>query len=402
MDIVNWLFVDMNSYFASVEQQEQPALRGRPIAVVPVAVASGCCIAASYEAKAFGVRTGMRVAEAQALCPSLHLVLARPPLYVHYHHKIVEAIDSCVPVASILSIDEMICQLTGSQRNTQNAFALASTIKQAIAERVGAHVRASIGLAPNRFLAKLASDMKKPDGLILIKPDDLPEALFSLKLQDLPGIGRRMERHLNREGVRTVQELCSLNPREMRLIWGGVTGERFWRSLRGEDLEERLTVRRSISHSHVLEPALRTQSGAFRIAQKLTCKLGVRLRKMGYRASHMTLAVQHANGSSTESKTKLDEVQDTPTLLKTLRVLWERIPARSPVWVGVTLDSLVPEERHTPSFLNDARQERLSFVMDKLNDAYGKNTAYFASLAAFKNKAPTRIGFTRVPDASEM
>src|SRR5436309_2030075 len=107
---VKWLFLDLNAYFASVEQQVTPALRGQPVAVVPTMAETTCCIAASYEAKTFGIKTGTLVAEAKNLCPGIHLVEARHALYVRYHHAIVAAVDSCIPVESIVSIDEMACR----------------------------------------------------------------------------------------------------------------------------------------------------------------------------------------------------------------------------------------------------------------------------------------------------
>ena len=399
---VRWLFLDLNSYFASVEQQETPSLRGRPVAVTPTLADSGCCIAASYEAKAFSVRTGMRVAEARTLCPGLQIVESRPALYVRYHHRIFEAVDSCVPVEATLSIDEMACRLTGSQEEPSKAVLLAGLIKKTIAERAGPCLKSSIGIAPNRFLAKLASDVKKPDGLTVLTTGDLPDALLSLPLQGLPGIGPRMDARLRREGIRSFQNLWDLDSRNLKRIWGGVNGERFWRLLRGEDLEERPVRRRSISHSHVLEPALRTREGGFRIAQKLASKLGVRLRKMGYHAGGLSVAVQFVNGPGAEARAPLDEIRDTPTLLKTFKDLWEGLPSRSPLWVGVTLYSLIPEERTTPSLFDDGRKDAMSFLIDKLNDTYGHDTAYFASLHHVKNKAPTRIPFTRVPEDWEM
>ena len=113
---LNWLFVDMNSYFASVEQDTRPELRGRPVAIVPMMADTTCCLAASYEAKAFGVKTGTIVADAKRLCPGLVLVEARHELYVQYHHRIVEAVESCLPVTAVLSVDEMACRLMGRER----------------------------------------------------------------------------------------------------------------------------------------------------------------------------------------------------------------------------------------------------------------------------------------------
>src|SRR5882762_9763212 len=200
-DTVNCLFLDLNAYFASVEQQVTPALRGKPVVVIPMRTDNTCCIAASYEAKAFGIKTGTRVGDAKKMCPGLLLVEATHSLYVRYHHAIVEAVSSCVPVAAVHSIDEMICQLTGSQREVTNAVALAQKIKQTLAARVGDYLLCSIGLGPNHFLSKVASDMQKPNGLTVLRPGDLPQSLYKLELTDLPGIGPRMEARLHRKRI---------------------------------------------------------------------------------------------------------------------------------------------------------------------------------------------------------
>src|SRR5436305_509412 len=206
-ELVNWLFVDMNSYFASVEQQEQPQLRGKPTAVVTVDVDSTCCIAASYEAKAFGVSTGTQLSEAKKRCPGLQVVEARHDLYVKYHNRIKEAVESCLHVSKIVSVDEMECELLGPERQPQTALALARKVKQAIRDSVGECLRCSVGLAPNRLLAKMASNMKKPDGLVLITRDQLPDVLFSFKLRDIPGVGERMEIRLPKQGIVNMKQL---------------------------------------------------------------------------------------------------------------------------------------------------------------------------------------------------
>ena len=166
-----WLFVDMNAYFASVEQQVCPELRGRPTAVVPVMADSTCCIAVSYEAKKCGIKTGTKVLAARRLCPDLQLVESRPALYVKYHKEIIEAVNTVLPVEQVHSIDEMSCKLIGRERNPDYAVLLAKDIKQAIKERVGKYLLCSIGIAPNRFLSKVASNMEKPNGMTLITED---------------------------------------------------------------------------------------------------------------------------------------------------------------------------------------------------------------------------------------
>ena len=120
--LLNWLFVDLNSYFASVEQQVRPELRGRPVGVVPMMADTTCCIAASYEAKAFGVRTGTIVADARRMCPEIVFVEGRHEIYTEYHHRIVEAVESCVPVTAVCSIDEMACRLIGRERHLRGGL----------------------------------------------------------------------------------------------------------------------------------------------------------------------------------------------------------------------------------------------------------------------------------------
>src|ERR1700694_1235267 len=180
-ELVHWLFVDMNSYFASVEQEVQPRLRGKPTVVVTVDVDSTVCIAASYEAKGFGVSTGTKLGLAREKCPHLEIVVARHEIYVDYHNRIREAIESCLHVSKVVSVDEMECRLMGRECRPNNAVALAKKVKQAIRDKAGPTLRCSIGLAPNRFLAKTASNMQKPDGLFAITEKQLPHILFSLK-----------------------------------------------------------------------------------------------------------------------------------------------------------------------------------------------------------------------------
>ena len=149
------LLVDFNSYFASVEQQAEPRFRGRPIGVVPMLADTTVCIAASVEAKTFGVKTGTKLAEARKLCPEIEFVIARHELYIDYHHRAVGVVDSVVPVRAVLSIDEMDCELTGRFRDRDRALDLARKAKAAISSQVGECLRTSIGIGPNTFIAAI-------------------------------------------------------------------------------------------------------------------------------------------------------------------------------------------------------------------------------------------------------
>src|ERR1700742_512383 len=169
------------------------------------------------------------------------------------HNKIVDAVESCIPVASVMSIDEMACNLMGREQPLVAALDLAKRVKETIRNEVGSTLRCSVGLAPNRYLAKIASDMEKPDGLVALTQDILEPALKGLVLRDLPGVGARMERHLHQRGIRTMEQLLALDREHMSDVWGGVGGEKLWYWLRGEDFNDaKLEHQKSMSHSHML------------------------------------------------------------------------------------------------------------------------------------------------------
>jgi len=418
---MNWLFVDLNSYFASVEQQARPELRGRPVGVVPMMADTTCCIAASYEAKACGVRTGTIVADAKRMCPEIVLVEGRHELYTEYHHRIVEVVESCVPVTAVCSIDEMACRLVGRERALRTALDLGLRVKKAIRERVGESLRSSVGLATNRYLAKIASDMEKPDGLVALPLDILPEALHQLTLRDLPGIGARTEKHLNEKGIRTMDDLLALDCEQARDISGSVWGQRLWHWLRGEDFEmAEHEHQKSISHSHVLAPEMRTAESAWGVAHKLLHKAAMRLRTAGLWAGNIGLAIGFAVPRSENtpvsrfgvpargwrSELKLSECQDNQTLIAALRRLWESRPTGSqydhPYFIGVQLNNLVPDRLHTLALFDGLEEEqsrtRLLATMDQLNDKYGMSTLAPAAMLTAYKAAPTRIAFNSIPD----
>src|SRR5580692_10188886 len=362
---LNWLFVDLNSYFASCEQEARPELRGRPIGVAPMMADTTCCIAASYEAKAFGVRTGTIVADARRMCPGIVLVEGRHELYVEYHHKVVEAVESCLPVTAVCSIDEMACRLMGRERPLLAALELGRRVKERIRDRAGEALRSSVGLATNRFLAKLASDMEKPDGLVALPLDILPEALARLTLRDLPGIGVKTEKRLNERGITTMSQLLALDCEQAGQLWGSVWGERLWHWLRGQDFEmSEADHLKSISHSHVLAPEMRTAEKAWAVAHKLLHKAAMRLRAGGLWVSSIGLAVGFAipRGEKTpvsrfgvptrgwHDEIRLSECQDNQTLIGALSRLWAKRPAGEgydqPYFIGVQLDGLVPDRLH--------------------------------------------------------
>ena len=218
------LFVDMNSFFASCEQQVNFWLRGRPVGVCVYTGKQGCVIAPSIEAKIRGVKTGMRLDEAMALCPELVPVETHPSRYREFHVKIINVLkkfsDDVVPK----SIDEAVVDLTNYQLVYKDMYKVAHDIKRAIRQDVGDYMRCSIGIAPNVFLAKLASDVQKPDGLTVITPDTIDDVLRSLRLTDLPGIGQGMAARLEAGGIHTPLALRYASPDHLRAVCQSIIG----------------------------------------------------------------------------------------------------------------------------------------------------------------------------------
>jgi DNA polymerase-4 len=394
------LIVDFNSFFASVEQQMRPELRGRPVAVAPVKAETTSAIAASYEAKAFGVKTGTRIAEARRMCPGLIVVQARPPLYVEKHEELVEIIDSCMHVEKTWSIDEMECDLTGVWREREKAVELAHKIKRTIAEQAGDYLRCSIGIAPNHLLAKLASDLQKPDGLVVIEEHELPQRLYGLKLQDFSGISHAMEARLRAHGIATVEQMCAATKEELRAAWESVTGEWMWRALRGENVRWLHGENRTMGHSHVLSPAQRNDADARAVLHRLLQKAAMRLRNIQHFATGLAVSVKYVNRPRWRESMSFQESQDTLQLLHTLNQLWERRPTHggAPLLVGVSLFGLTPEQSVTRSLFADEKRQKLNSALDALNAGLGKNTVYFAGAHTALDAAPMRIAFNRIPD----
>ncbi|MFH1499660.1 MAG: DNA polymerase, partial [Verrucomicrobiota bacterium] len=413
------LFIDLNGFFASCEQQERPELRGRAVAVAPLAAESTCCIAASAEAKRHGIKTGTRVADARKLCPGLVVLAARPEIYIRYHNLLKAAVESCLPLGEVASIDELWCELPAGHAAPEPARALARKVKAALRRKAGECITCSIGLAPNPWLAKIASDLEKPDGLVVIEQPELPQRLHALALRDLPGVGRNMETRLRAAGITTVAALTAATKEKLRHVWGGIEGERMWRRLRGELVPLPPTRQSTIGHSHVLPPALRNVEGARATLHRLLQKAAMRLRDANCHAGGLHLALRLGrNRSRWSDALTFNDTHDTRELIRVLNLLWDRRPgadtaprftgelsfepppvsARAdtrPYSVGVTLFNLVPAADHIPALpglLDGAeRRQKLNTAIDALNQRLGKNTVVYGGALGALDYAPLRI-----------
>lgn len=403
--MVSYLYLDLNSFFASCEQQENPALRGKPLAVVPLIADTTFVIAASYEAKKFGIKTGTRVGDAKRMCRNLQIVEASHGTYVRYHNLVKEAVESCVPIHSTLSVDEFACELTGSQQNVEVAERLANKIKTTIKEKVGAALTSSIGLGPNILIAKMAADMKKPDGLTVVRRADLPDRLHGLVLRDVPGIGAAMEARLRAKGIQTMQQLLALNEMQMRGVWGGVVGARYFQLLRGEHIPYwfHSEATKSISHQHVLPPKDRNPKDALVVLKKLLSKAALRLRRGGFMARKMGVYVKTRDERRYNMEANFHETQSTSVMFNHINQLYARLKVTGePIKVAVVLSDFINEQQHQMSLFENERSNEMFKAVDKINQKYGKDTVYLSSIHQSIEAAPTRVSFSRIPELDEI
>jgi DNA polymerase-4 len=320
----------------------------------------------------------------------------------------------------------MACRLMGRERPLLAAMRLGRQVKEAVRTQVGSTLRCSVGLAPNRYLAKIASDMEKPDGLVALTKDILRDALLTLELRDLPGIGARTEKRLNEQGIRSMADLLNLMDAQMGRektgeLWGSVWGERLWHWLRGEDFDMADAEHtKSMSHQHMLGPELRNIDSAWAVAHKLLHKAAMRMRGEGLWASKIGVSLSFQGKSPVRGSTvfgpskseswnaelKLTECQDNGTLIAALKKLWETRPQgrehEHPFFVAVVLGGLVPDALHSLSLFDaqDGSEERLKLAqtMDALNHKYGMQTLAPATMLTAFKAAPTRIAFHSIPD----
>ncbi len=425
---LKWLFLDLNSYFASVEQQERPQLRGKPTAVVPMLTDATCAIAASYEAKAYGIKTGTKIYEARKMCPHLQCVLARHDVYIDYHHRILEEVINHTPINKVWSVDELSSRLPPNKRNVKAVKALAQRIKQGIWDNVGEAISCSIGVAPNSLLAKIASDMQKPDGLVILRQEDLPGPLLNLNLTDIPGIGKNMEKRLHAAGITTMEKLWNTSPKEARKIWRGVQGERFWYWLHGYDFDGPETNNVMLGHSRILDPKLRPPEQARIMARRLLVKATYRLRRKEYYANTLSLGIRTMDGGRWKDDVKLTAAQDPFTFLEHLDDLWKTMvlctehhhnkryknqymPPLRFKKVSVTLNGLQNKSEISGDLFQTTlpeqkakikKNEALAKALDDLQKRYKKEAVCVGvSPKTISGHVGTKIAFSRVPDKEE-
>jgi DNA polymerase IV len=405
---LKWLYLDFDSFFASAEQHMQPQLRGKPVAVIPLKSPATCVIAASKEAKKWGVKTGVPVREARRLCPDVTFVVARHDVYCKLHHRILEVVGNKVPIHAVRSIDEVACRLMDNE--SADAEGLAQRIKAGLRMAFSPVLTCSIGFAGSELLAKIAAEMDKPDGVVLLSDESLPGRLSSLSLRDLPGIARGIEARLNRAGIHDVAALWALAPKQARAIWGGVEGERFLASLHGQEVERPATQRGMFSHSRILPYTARSLNDAYPIARLLLVKAARRMRREGFLAKTLILTLKPKDADSWSRAVRFAAAQNDHVFLQALGALFREAhrshSCSHPKAVHVTLiDVIKPEDVQLTLFdtsQEKARQQkwdRISQMTDVLSQRFGHHSLTLGIQHQPKGGfAGGKIAFHRVPD----
>ncbi|MBM3544240.1 MAG: type VI secretion protein ImpB [Alphaproteobacteria bacterium] len=406
------LYLDFDCFFAAVAQQVTPALRGRPVGIVPFAGTDRTCIiACSREAKLQGVKNVMSVQEALALCRDLILVPQVPDLYRRAHNALISEINAVLPVDAIKSIDEITCRVAPIDR--ADPLALGRRIKQRIAKEVSSIITCSIGFGANRQLAKMACKAGKRggdgygDGNLAWHPPDMPAPLLALELEDIPGIGARMKERLAERGIASMRQLLATQPKHMRKLWGNVTGERLWYALHGYDVQAPRAQRGMYGHGRVLPPDHRSLDEAHQASRLLLVKAARRMRRDGYRAGALWLWLS-IRDSGWSGGRGLAEIWDDHAALMALEELWREarqdLPPRTRViQIGVTLGNLTSARvRQLDFFADDDRTRRrweaITESIDALNRKHGRT---LVSLGPWMpppgGYAGGKISYTRIP-----
>ncbi len=377
------LHCDMNAFFAAVEQQSKPALRGKPIGIIGSG-ARTIITTCSYEARAFGVKTGMTIYEARQRCPHIELVVGNNRKYTDTSTGIVNIFRDYTPLVEVFSIDESFLDLTGSMKIFGSVERIAMQIKARILHRYG--ITCSVGIAPNKLLAKLASEMQKPDGLTFIHPDKIAEVLEDMPVGELCGIGRQMQKRLLTFGITTCGELGRFSRRTLKKRFG-IVGEKMHDMGRGIDdspvvpSSEKEEVK-SVGHSMTLPKDIDTREEICHYLLRLSEMVGRRARRYGVTGRTITLTVRD-NDFETQSirETGQSYSNRSDEIYQAVLAILNRFPLDKPIrLLGVRLSGLRHHVKQYTLFPDEHRKEMISEAMDEVNDRYGNFAVSYGSV----------------------
>lgn len=392
------MHIDINSCFATIEQQANPLLRGKALAVGAYVTSSGCILAASYEAKRFGVKTGMRIKEGRILCPNLIVVSPDPPKYRFVHLKLRKILheftDSVIPK----SIDEFALNFAGLpilERSTIQDIGL--QIKRRIKEEVGEYVTVSIGISTNRFLAKTAASYKKPNGLFEINKDNYLEVFSSLKLTDLCGIKNRNAARLALVNIHSVLDFFTSDIQKLKIGFRSINGYYWYVRLHGyEGVDDANIIRKSFGNSYSLPKAYYRFEDISPILTKLIEKMSRRLRRHHLKAKGIHIGILFKDRTYWHKGMKLtNPIFASSDFYKEISKLILLGPKLKPIRnLAVSCFELEVDSSIQLNLLTDMDKKlKLTKALDKINDKWGNFTIIPARMVNNENHVIDRIAF---------
>jgi DNA polymerase-4 len=392
------LHVDLDAFYASVEVLKDPSLAGKPV-VVGGAGSRGVVMSASYEARAFGIRSAMPAVRARRLCA--HAVFVPPDFeaYKAHSNRFREVLLAVTPLVEPISLDEAFLDVSGAFLLFGDPAAIASKVRAEVLAEVG--VRCSVGVAPNKLLAKLASKEAKPDGVVVVRADEVEAFLDPLPARALWGVGEKTMETLSRLGVKTVGDLAHTPP----ALLGRLIGEQHARDLRdlarGTDGRDVVPYEapKSVSHEETFDADLDAEEDLLREALALSHKVAARLREDGYRARTVTLKVRLANFTTlTRSRTLPAPTDVAADLYEVATELYRGLPgARRRVrLLGVAATGLVAAGEEQLALLRGERWGDVERVLDRIEGRFGRGSAMPASLLD-RSRAKRRPRPTETP-----
>ncbi|MEP6343402.1 MAG: type VI secretion protein ImpB [Maricaulaceae bacterium] len=409
---IETLYIDFDAFFANVERQLDASLRGRPVGITALSSEYSALITRCYAAKAAGIKRGMRAMDARDICPNIAILEARPDVYVDIHNQILDEVNRHVPITKVWSIDEVECRLIGSER--RNAQDIAKRIRAGLARRIGPFITPSIGLGPNQFLAKVAAEMEKPNGLTILHPDILPGPLLELRLTDLPGISSNMESRLHAAGIMSVFDLWNIGAKHARKIWNNVEGERLWAQLHGQRTERPPTQKRMFGHSRVLSGEFKDPRRAIDCLHLLTVKAAFRLRRAGFLAGALSISIRTNEAPRWHGERRFAPVADDFTFVRHMRDLYKeglntlgqphRLKSTSVMLHGLIQSQDLAYDMFETAELSSKQEtyDTLMQVIDGLNMKHGQALVHVGTRAKLPGGyAGAKIAFGRVPDKED-
>ncbi len=392
------MHIDLNSCFATVEQQSHPHLRGKPIVIAAYPTNSGCILAPSIEAKKFGIKTGMRVGEGKKLFSDLIVRTADTILIRDVHQKFKKICLDYSPDVVVKSIDEVVINFSETPALNRGLVNIGREIKKRFRTEIGEWISCNVGISTNRFLAKTAASLHKPDGLDVIDYKNLEKVYERLSLTDLHGINTRFEYRLNQAGIYNPLDFLKTPDHILRkVVFKGITGHYWFLRLRGHEVDDFTSSRKSFGQDYALVKKTKDVNELKKIIIKLCEKMGRRLRESKNCASGFHLGLVYDDWTYWHKGHKFREYSYTTQEIfsNIMKIFYQQPESKMVRKVAVSCFDLQSIANMTLSlFETDVEKKRfLSNALDKINDRYGEYVIYPGLMMDMKNTILDRIAF---------